>query len=111
MSDFSTFLTTLKQGIAQLAADSFRDAKRAAQADGEAFLRKSESDLERWTDLLVDGKLTQEEFEFLVMGRKDVIEMKALEAAGLAAVRVDRFRNAVLRLVVDTAFSVFVHPA
>ncbi len=111
MAGFSDFLSTVKLGIAQLAAGSFGEAKQAAERDAQEFLQKTEADLKRWTDLLVDGKLTHEEFEFLVMGRKEVATMEALKQAGLAQVRVDRFRNAILHLVVESAFAVFVRPA
>jgi hypothetical protein len=35
-------------------------------------------------------------------------ELHALKQAGLAMVRIDRFKNALLDLVIDTAFDVFL---
>jgi hypothetical protein len=47
-----------------------------------------------------------------VQGKKDLAELEALEQAGLALARLDRFRTDLVHLVVDTAFGVFVekHP-
>ncbi len=107
MADFATFLSTLKSGIATLVSGSFSEAKTAATQDALAFLENSRADLERWTNLLMEGKLTHEDFEFLVAGRKEVAAMEALKQAGLAQVRIDRFQNALLHLVVESAFKIF----
>jgi hypothetical protein len=41
------------------------------------------------------------------MGRKDVAAMAALTQAGLAQIRIERFRGALLHIVIESAFSVF----
>jgi hypothetical protein len=55
--------------------------------------------------LLIEGKLTTEEFEWLVNSQKDLIQMAALKQAGLAAIRIDQFKASLLNMVVDTVFS------
>ncbi len=54
------------------------------------------------------GRMDKDEFMFLVKGQKDVAQMLALKQAGLAAVNVDKFRNGVIDLVVNTALGTFV---
>ena len=57
---------------------------------------------------MAQGELTQDDFNWLVLARKHVAELHMLNQAGLAMVRIDRFKNALLDLVIDTAFDVFL---
>jgi len=52
--------------------------------------------------------LTQDDYEWLILSKKDVVELQLLKEVGLSAVRIDRFKNALINLVIDTAFDVFV---
>lgn len=96
-------LRELKDGIAQLVAQTLHDHRKAAVADAAAFLKKTQADLDRWGRGLAAGTLTPEDFAFLVKGKRDLAEMQALKQAGLALVRIDQFRNAVIDLVIETA--------
>ena len=107
MAKFDDFWNTLKAGLEQLALKNWKEVKDAAVADGDAFLEQTKSDLERWTKLLGTGALTKDDFEWLVAGKKDLAEMQALEKAGLSLVRAERFQNALISLVVDTALNTF----
>ena len=104
MADFNAFLKAVEAGAVELITGSFRDVGAAAKKDVANYLTKSKDDLKRWTDLLVGGQLTHEEFETLVLGKKEVAEMIALKQVGLAEVRLDRFQNALLHLVIESAF-------
>jgi len=106
MFDFDDFFKTLVGNLKAFVEGSWKDYKDAAFKDGKAFLGKAKKDIERWTELLVEGKLTQDEFGFLLAGKKDVAELEALKQAGLSAVRLTKFRNGLLRVVIDTVAGV-----
>ncbi len=108
MVEFDEFLNTLKDGVLDLAKQGLKGFREEALKDGQNFLEKSKEDLRRWTKLLASGELSQEDFEFLVLSKKDVAEMHALKQAGLALVRIDRFKSGLLNLVIETAFDVFI---
>ena len=108
MSKFDDFLEQLTDSIAELVRDELKEFEAAALKDGRAFVEKSMHDLLRWTGLLDSGHLTKDDFAWLVAGKKDLAEMAALEHAGLALVRLDKFRTALIDLVVGTAFNVFL---
>ncbi len=103
MPDFDALIDTLKNEVVDLAESHLQEATDAAIQDGEEFLHRSEENLKRWTRLLEQEKLSQEEFELLVRGQKDLAEMEALKRAGLAAARIDQFREALLDRVIHTA--------
>lgn len=108
MANFDDFWTSLSKGLENLALENWKEVKDAALADGKAFLDKTRSDLERWTQSLGTGALTKDDFEWLVAGKKDLAEMQALKAAGLSLVRLEKFQNALISLVINTAVSTFV---
>ena len=108
MADFNDFLESLKKGLEEIIKKNWKEFKDAAEKDGNAFLDKTKEDLKRWTKLLAQGDLTKDDFEFLVAGKKDLAELEALKLAGLAQVRLERFQNALISLVIDTAFDTFL---
>ena len=103
MPDIDAFLDALRDEITDLAATHLEEARDAALEDGEAFLKQTQDDLKRWARLLEQGELSQNEFEWLVRGQKDLAEMEALKQAGLAAARAERFRSALIDRIVGTA--------
>jgi len=108
MADFGNFLENLENGLGELAKDSMNDFAAAALKDGKAFIEKARDDLNRWTKLLAAGELTKEDFEFLVAGKKDLAEMETLKEAGLTLVRIEKFQNALISLIIDTAIDTFL---
>ena len=101
--NFDAFYETLKTGVVDIAKAEATDFLEQATDDGQKFLDQSKVKLQRWTNLLAEGKLTTHEFAFLVKGMKDLAQMHALTQAGMAAVRVDRIRVAVIDLVIMAA--------
>ncbi len=108
MAEFSDFLNNLEDGLRELAKENVKDFVDAAQKDGKAFIEKAKDDLLRWTKLLAAGELTKEDFEFLVASKKDLTEMEALKEAGLMLVRIEKFQNALISLIIDTAIKTFL---
>jgi hypothetical protein len=107
MPDFQEFLDILKGKIWDFAKSNWKEHQDAVVSDGSDFLNKAKEDIKRWTRLLAEGSLSQDDFKWLVEGKRDLAEMKALERAGLALVQVDKCRNGILEIVVGTAFDFF----
>lgn len=108
MSTFDDFLAALRTGIVQLAQDTVIDFKDQAIQDGEDFLQQTKDDLQRWTNLLAQGQLTRDDFQFLVVSKRDLAEMHALTQAGLALVAIQTFRDGLINLVINTAFDILL---
>ena len=105
---FDEFVDLVTIGTKDLAKNTLRGYKEEALSDAKTFLETSKDDAKRWAKLLKLGELTQEDFEWLILSKKDVVELKLLKDTGLAAVRIERFKNALINLVIDTAFDVFL---
>ena len=104
MIKFDEFFKELGKELVEFAEYSWRKYRDAAIKDGKVFLEKSKADLERWIKLLASGALTQDDFEWLIAGKKDLAEMYALKQAGLTKVALDRFINGLIDTIVATAF-------
>jgi hypothetical protein len=108
MSKFEDFGKAVGDGVANIAKGDLKDFLKEAKDDTNQFLATTKEDLKTWTKQLADGDLSKDEFEFLVRGKDDLAEMHALTQAGIAAAQVQKFRDALIDLVIDTAFRVFV---
>jgi hypothetical protein len=108
MAGFEQFLAQLQEELAAFADDSWQDHRQAAIADGRAFITRTRQDLKRWTRLLASGDITRDDFEWLMLGRRDLARLTALKRRGLAKAALDRFTNGLIDTVVSTALRNFL---
>lgn len=108
MTSFDEFIEAIKTGATDLAKEIFDGFENEARNDAEAFLAKSRQDMQRWTNLLAQGDLTEQDFSDLVQAKKALAEIHALRQAGVALTKLERFRTRFINLVIDTAFNVFL---
>ena len=102
MAKFDDILDEIKVGIAELGKKSAKDFVDEVRKDGDAFLSEIGDDLERWTDLLARKKLSAKEFRVLVEFNRDLAQMKALTASGLAKKKVQNLANGIVDVVTKT---------
>lgn len=88
-----------------LAATLFKKYVKQATADTEAFLNSARVGIERAGLLYAAKRIDQDDFEDLILGKKDLAEMHALKQTGLAHAAVDTFTNGVLNILVDAALA------
>ena len=100
--DFDKILQELKKSLVSLFNDKFSEFSKESKEDIDRFLNASKEKLERWTSLLAQGKLTVEDFEWLVKSQKDLFKMKTLQAAGISKISLGHFKNKVVKTIVDT---------
>jgi hypothetical protein len=107
MSTFDDFWKSLEQELIEFCEYSWKDYKNQAESDGSEFVQKLKSDLQRWTAMVANGQLTRDDFEWLMVGKKDLAELVSLKQQGLAKVALDRFVNGLIDTVVSTTFKFF----
>lgn len=108
MSKFDAFFDIVKEGIPDIAKDIIGDFKDQAIDDAKTFLEDTKEDLERWTKLFAVGQLNKDEFAFLVQSQKDLFDLHALKQAGLTLITAQKFRDAVINLVISAASKTFL---
>jgi hypothetical protein len=100
--DITNVINTLKIGVTNIAETDLKDYLSQATRDGQSIIDSLNSDLQTWTLQLENGEITKSDFAFNVKGKKDSLEMAALEQAGLAEIQVDQFKADVCNLIITT---------
>jgi hypothetical protein len=108
VSKFDDFTRAVLDGVPRIATGELKGLVRSAKADAQAFLDSAKEKLERRTEMLARGDLLKEDFEDLVKGQADLAVLFALTQAGVAAARLQRFRKALIDLVIKSAFKTFL---
>lgn len=108
MSQIDDFFDGVKTGIIDIARDFIAGAKQAGIDDMKAYALGRKADVERWAGQLASGQISPADFEFLVKGMKDAAEIRLLRIAGVQAAQLQRARDALVNLVIDTAIGRFV---
>lgn len=105
---FNEFSEAVLNDAKELAKDIFNGFEDQAVEIAQIFLEKTKTDMERWSRLLADQKLTQQDFGDLVAARKAVAEMQALTISGIALTKAERFRSGLIDSVIDRAFAILL---
>ena len=100
--DFQVVMTTLKEGVIVLASTTVQNYGNEAKSDGLKLLDSLTTDIVAWKQNLVTGKMSAADVEFLIMAKKELIEMNALKQTGMGHIKIDEFKNSLLQLVVKT---------
>jgi len=108
MATFDDYVKELRKGGKKLAQDLVAGLEADALSDMNAFLKKSENELERWTALLAAGEITKRDFTDLVQAQKALAELHKLTKAGVGATKLDRFRTDLISLLINTALKVYL---
>jgi len=108
MATFDEYIKALETGIKELAKESLGGFKAEALRDSRDFVEKMKDDLERWIQQVQAGELTKQDFEWLLQGKKDLLEMHSLEQKGIAIVEINKFKGKLYALLVNTAFDLLV---
>jgi len=108
MATFDDYVKELRKGVKKLAQELVDGLQADAISDMNAFLRKSERDLKRWTRQLADGAITRQDFTDLVQAKKALAELHELTKAGVADTKLDRFRSDLISLLINTAMKVYL---
>ncbi len=106
--DWNAWVEELGKKLVDFAKAQASEYAAEARDDTEAFVALVKADLERWTKLLIDKKITGPEFEALLLANRDLAKMKALTAVGLAKARIQKIVDGMLKIVVEEAFKLAV---
>ncbi|MDY0781622.1 hypothetical protein [Tenacibaculum sp. IB213877] len=101
MIDFEKILQELKKVLTDLFKDKYSEFTKESKKDVEAILSDSKEKLERWTILLAEGKITLQDFKWLLEAQKDLLHMKALYKVGVSKISLGHFKNKVINTIFD----------
>jgi hypothetical protein len=104
MINFQIFLQNLRDDLKSSAPELGVDLMDALIEDGLDFVHKTREDIEKWSHQLAKGELSKDEFEWLILAKKDLAEMEALKQKGLALANIDQYKHAITYSVLKAVF-------
>lgn len=99
--EIGNIIKDIKSQLVDLLGIKFENLKDESKKDVQEFMKSSEEKLKRWTTLLAEGKLTPEDFKWLVESQKDMVVLKGLYAAGVSKIKLGHLKNKILSIVID----------
>lgn len=98
----------IKEKVRLLIAESYKDFKPGLEKDLKTFLETSAEKLERWTILYANEGINEEELEWLLKSQVDLISLQALQTAGISKIKLNAFKNNILKLIFKIIISLVV---
>jgi len=100
--DIEKLLEELRKNIITVLGDKYKEFKPEVQKDVNHFLENSKEKLLRWSLLLVEKSITEDEFAWLLKSQQDLVTLKALQGAGLSKIKLNNIKNSIFKTVVQT---------
>ena len=100
--NFDQLFKDLQSGAESVAEQSLKDYVGQAKQDGKSAINSIKGNLQRWASEIENGALTKDDLEFLLQEETALDEMTALKQAGLAVIQIDKFRNALINMILGT---------
>jgi hypothetical protein len=100
--NIENILKEIKKELLILFSDHFKNLTDQSKKDLENFLSKTEEKLSRWTLLLAEQKITNEEFEWLVKSQKDLLVLTSLQEGGISKIRLSNIKNQAINTIIKT---------
>ena len=102
MPDISEIWNDVKQNVTDYAETKVKEAVKESKSDAKRFLNLLKEKGEKYSAAYIRGDLDKDDLEWLLLGIADLTEMKALAKRGLTKVRIQRFTNGLVNVVLDT---------
>ena len=106
--DTDKVIKELKEELTAIFNEKFADFPNEAKKDLKEFLQKSEEKLKRWTMLLAEGAITQDEFTWLVESQKDLMLFHALYFTGVSKIKIGHFKNKVIDTIINKILKIVI---
>lgn len=95
----------IKEKVRLFITESYKEFKPGLEKDLKNFLETSAEKLERWTVLYANEGINEEELEWLLKSQVDLISLQALQTAGISKIKLNTFKNNILKLIFEIIIS------
>lgn len=100
--DIDKLLEDLRKNLITVLGDKYKEFKPEIQKDVNVFLENSKEKLLRWSILLIENSITEDEFAWLLKSQQDLVTLKALQGAGLSKIKLNNIKNTIFKTVLQT---------
>lgn len=100
--DIKTLIKELKNGIIDLVRDKLDIESKEVKKEIADILKASKTKLERWSLLLKNGDITEEDFLWLIESQRDLLQLQSLRALGVSQIKLGHFKSKVIEFIGKT---------
>lgn len=104
MATLDDFWHDVLSGLGDLVQTHLTEHKDEALEGATAFLQSSEVDVKKYTMLFTKGEINRDDYYWLLKSRLDLARLHAVTEVGIAQVRLEHFRIALIDHTVGVAF-------
>jgi hypothetical protein len=101
--NWEKFVLQVIDGAKDLCVDSLTKYKGTITKDMQEFLEKSKSDFEIWSQQLITGELTKEDYETVVKGRMKVASFIITRQSELGKIEIEKLVSGLVNIIISTA--------
>lgn len=102
--DFKKCTDNIIKDVSDYTKGRFKDVSDSLVDNTKVFLKENSNDLQHWSNQLVKGDLTREEFNFLIQSKKELLDIKLIADLEIIKIEKDKLLQEVLCIVIDQTF-------
>ena len=102
--NWEKFILQVSDGVKDLCIGSFSNLKNTLTKDMQGYLEKSKHKFEVWSQQLINGELTKEEYEILVKGQMKVAEFITIKHIEMGKIEIEKLSSGLAKVIIDTTF-------
>ncbi|MEO6758942.1 MAG: hypothetical protein ABIO24_05765 [Saprospiraceae bacterium] len=104
--DIQKALDGLDDQVVQLVGDFVKRRKAHYEQAAKSLHNDLKKDTQRYAEMLADGKINREDFEFLLQGRMAQLKIELLTEVSLSRAKFEEIAGAVLKLTIRAVIAV-----
>ncbi len=106
MENLDDFFKSIEKDFISLTKDEYSKYESEILSCYKGFMNKINDDLKNWSIAFSNGDITQEEFDSLIRGKKDFLEIETLQKIGEGKIRIDNLLNSITGLIVKNLIKI-----
>jgi nicotinamide riboside kinase len=106
--NWENFISQVSEGVRDLCIGSFSNLKSTLAKDMLGYLEKSKRRFETWSQQLLKGDLTKEEYENLIKGQMKVAEFITTKHIEMGKIEIEKLSSGLAKVIIDTTFRVLL---
>ena len=102
MGKIELILEEIKKELENFVKDEIYKYKKEILEISKEFIEKNNDDIEKWSVAVSEKRMEQDEFEDLVLNKRDNLELLVLEKIGEGKIRRDKFINSLSKCIINS---------
>jgi hypothetical protein len=100
--EIELLIKEIKKQVGVIINEKYIEIKPELEKAIGYFFEETKEKLEKWLYLYSTGKLTKQEFEWLLKSQKDTLILKGLQKKGIATLHLNAIKNSLLKIIFQT---------